>query len=210
MGYLRKKGIDSFNFLLDACCAVVSRGMDEELARRESEREHDTFRWFTPEEAAVAEILASIIVPSDEDSPGIREVGVLGPPAIVALDTLIVGSSYRQDLYSRGLLSFDAWARKEHGCKFVELRKEDQIMLFGAAQQFYEHSTAPGSAINKAWRKLHSIMQARNGSLFAVALYPMIRSDCLQVFYTSRVSWIWLDYDGPPMDQGYSRLETSR
>lgn len=184
--------------------------MDKELARRESERGHSALRWFTPDEAALAEALATIIVPSDEDTPGIHEVGVLGPTAIVALDNLVLGSPYRQDLYSRGLLSFDVWARKQHGCKFIDMRKDDQIMLFRAAHLFYEYSTPPSSAIKKAWRKLHSIMQAINGSFFAAALYPMIRSDCLQVFYTSRISWIWLDYDGPPMDQGYSRLDTPR
>jgi hypothetical protein len=37
-------------------------------------------------------------------------------------------------------------------------------------------------------------------------LYPVIRNDCIQIFYTSQVSWVWLGYDGPPMEKGYSNL----
>jgi hypothetical protein len=57
--------------------------------------------------------------------------------------------------------------------------------------------------IIKAWRRLWAIAHARNGSVFAAKLDKQIRVDCLQVFYTSRVSCVWLDCAGPPMDNGY-------
>ena len=28
----------------------------------------------------------------------------------------------------------------------------------------------------------------------------------MEAFYTSEVSWLWLEYDGPPMPHGYSNL----
>lgn len=184
--------------------------MNKELARRHAERGRNTFRWFTPEEAVVAEALATVIVPSDQETPGIDEVDVLGPPAIVMLDNLITTSPHRQYLYSRGLLSFDAWALKERGCKFAEMSRADQVMLFGTAQQGYEDWTANASAVRKAWRRLRTVRQTRRGSFFAAQLYPQVRIDCLQIFYTSRVSWIWLDYDGPPMDKGYPSVVERR
>lgn len=210
MAYLRRIGIDCFNLLLNIYLAIVSRGINEELVRRDAERGRNTLRWFTPEEAVVAQALATILVPSDEETPGIDDVGVLGPPAIVALDNLVTACPHRQHLYSRGLLSFDAWALKERKCKFAEMPKEDQIMLFSAAQRIYEAWTTGAPAIMKAWHRLRAITQGRNGSFFAAQLYPQIRDDCLQVFYTNRVSWVWLDYDGPPMDKGYPSLIEQR
>lgn len=202
MGYLRRIGSKCFNALQ----AVAARGMDKELARRDGERGNHNLRWFTPEEAVVAEALAKVIVPTDEEAPGIDEVDVFGPPAVVALDSLVATSPHRQYLYSRGLLAFDVWALKNHGCKFAQMTKEDQKALFMAAQQIKE-SMAPGpSTLAKDWRKVHANLIARNRSLSAADLYPQIRSDCIQVFYTSRVSWVWLEYDGPPMDKGYPKL----
>ena len=208
--YLRKICTRCFNGLSNTCLAVASRDTSKELARRDAERGRNTLRWFTPEEATVAEAVARIIVPSDEETPGIDEVGVLDPPAIVALDKLATASSHRQHLYSRGLLSFDIWALRERKCKFAELPKQDQIAFFRAAHQIYEGWTDGSSALRKAWRRLQAITQVRKGAFFAAQLYPQIRDDCIQVFYTSRVSWTWLEYDGPPMEQGYPNLATPR
>ena len=184
--------------------------MNKELARRSALRGKGAFRWFIQEEAEVAEALAKIIVPSDENTPGIEEIDVLGPPAIVVLDNLVRTSPERQYVYSRGLLSFDVWAIKERGCKFAALTTNDQITLLRVAQQVYEEWTARVPSMVKVWRRLRSVARVRSGQFFAAQLYPEIRSDSLQAFYTSRVSWIWLEYDGPPMDEGYPRLEARR
>ena len=210
MSHLRKIGIDCFNFLQNLCLAATTRGVNKELSRRAAKRGGNHLQWFTSEEAAVAQALATVIVPSDEETPGIDEVCVLGPPAIVALDNLVMTSAQRQQLYSRGLLSFDLWALKEHGRKFAEMTKEDQTLLFTNAQRIYEEWTASGSGMMKLRRKFRAVTKSGNGSLFAAQLYQQIRDDCLQVFYTSRVSWTWLDYDGPPMDEGYSSLVRRR
>ena len=207
---LRTMGAGCFRFLQDTHLAVATRSMNQELARRNSERERYTPRWFTRDEAVVAEALARIIVPSDEETPGIDEVGVLDPPALLSLDSLIAKSSFRQGLYSRGLLSFDMWAQNRQERKFADISKADQIILFKDAEQLYERWTERASGMTKAYRRFRAISQARSGSFFAAQLYPQIRNDCLQVFYTSRVSWVWLDYDGPPMDRGYSSVATRR
>jgi len=199
-----------FNSLLEHCLALSCRGIYRELASRDARRGGESLRWFAPEEAAVVEALARIIVPSDEETPGMDEVCVLDLPAIVALDKLVGASSRLQRVYSRGLLAFDRWALEERGCKFGAMAKDDQMALFRTAQQMYEGWSGGVPAIRKAWRRLRAIMQARKGLFFAGQLYPQIRSDCLQVFYTSRVSWVWLEYDGPPMDKGYPSVTTPR
>jgi len=210
MIYLRRIGINCFNVLRESFVRAAARGMKEELARRDGERGGHNLRWFTPDEAVMAEALARVIVPSDEETPGIEEVDVFGPPATVALDHLVAASPYRQYLYAWGLLSFDIWARKKYGCKFAEMTKEDQIGLIMAAQQIQESMAAEASKLARAWRKFRISLFEGYGSLFAADLYPQIRNDCLQVFYTSRVSWVWLEYDGPPMDKGYPSVVEPR
>jgi hypothetical protein len=158
----------------------------------------------------LVQVMASIIVPSDEETPGLEEVCVLGPPAVVTLDGLVATSTYRQQLYSKGLLAFDVWALNRRGCKFAEMSKEDQILLLRAAEQGYEDWTKGSSALTKAWQRLKAITRAKNGSIFAAELFPQFRDDCMQVFYTSRVSWVWLEYDGPPMEKGYSSVTEPR
>jgi hypothetical protein len=206
---LKGIGISRFRAVHDACVSLASRGMEKELARRNALRGLGGLRWFAPEEAATAGALARIMVPSDEETPGIDDIDVLGPPAIEILDRLLKADAHKQYLYSRGLLSFDMWAMKAHGCKFAEMTANDQVMLVSAAQKCAEELLA-GSAIGKAWRRLRSIAGIGSGRFFAAQLFREIRRDCLQVFYTSRVSWVWLEYDGPPMDEGYPRLAPRR
>jgi len=199
-----------FDRFVGKCLAMAVRDLEKELAARNAARGSGSFRWFTPEEALVAEALARTVVPSDEETPGADEVGVLDAPAIVTLDRLVAASAWRQYVYSRGLLGFDAWAHKERNCSFGEMSKEDQITFFRTAQQDSETSARETSRIQRAWRRLREIGQVRDGRLFAAVLYPQIRYDCLQVFYTSRVSWTWLDYDGPPMEKGYPSVTAPR
>lgn len=210
MNYLKRIGINCFNLVQDIGVNLALWGIKKELDRRDVERGRNNYRWLTPDEVVVVEALARIIVPSDDETPGIDEVCVLGPPAVEVLDKMIAISADRQEIYSRGLLSFDTWAVKERRCKFAEMREEDQIMLFRAAERLDEDWTAGGSPLIKAWLRLRAITRGKSGAFFAGQLYPQIRGDCLQVFYTSRVSWVWLEYDGPPMDKGYLSLTEPR
>lgn len=206
MSYLRRIGSACFKVLQDGCLVATTHATDKERRRRELQRGKNGFLWFTEEEVSVAQALARIIVPSDEETPGVDEVGVLDRPAMVALDTLIVQSSQRQELYARGLLSFDVWAQDRYQRKFAELSTGDQTALFADAQETYERWAEKVRLTLKLQRRFQAVLHARNGSFFAAQLYPQIREDCLQVFYTSRVSWVWLEYDGPPMDKGYPNL----
>jgi hypothetical protein len=206
MASLKKPLAYCFDLFMKMCVGLATGRIRKELARRNSQRGGGDFRWFTPEEAAVAEALGRIIVPSDDETPGFDEVCVLDPPAIVSLDKLVATSSHRQEVYSRGLLSFDHWALKERKRKFSELPKEDQTQFFRAALQILDDWPRGRSVFSRVWHRFRTIRQTREGKFYSAQLYSQIRSDCLQVFYTSRVSWTWLEYDGPPMEEGYQSL----
>ena len=210
MASLKRLIKSCFKPVMNLCLAVATRRIRKEVASRNSERGRGDFRWFTPEEAAVAEALGRIIVPSDDETPGFDEVGVLDPPAIVALDKLVASSPHRQEFYSRGLLSFDLWALKERKCKFSALPKEDQIQFFSAALEICDDWPRTPSVFRKLWHRFRTIRQTSEGKFYSAQLCGQIRSDCIQVFYTSRVSWTWLEYDGPPMDKGYPGLVERR
>lgn len=201
---------ERFDGFLNFCLRVVSRSLDKELIRRDAKRGHGDLRWITPDDAAVAEALANLIVPSDDASPGIEDVCVLGASTLESLDRLIANSPERQELYGRGLLAFDLWAQKERKCTLASLPQEDQTRLLKASQHVYEDWTSPAPAVKKAWRRFKIITRNKGIPFLAGQLYSQIRSDCLQVFYTNRVSWLWLEYDGPPMDEGYPKLAARR
>jgi hypothetical protein len=206
---LGKMGTLGINLVRSICLVRTLRRTDQELARRNAARPSKDFRWFTPEEALAAEALARIIVPSDGETPGLEDVGVLDAPAVTALDNIVFGSPYRHHLYSRGLLAFDNWALAEHGCKFAEVPAADQVKFFAAAQQLSENKTGGASRFLRVWRKLR-VTPATSALHGATLLFPHIINDCIQVFYTSRVSWVWLEYDGPPMDKGYVSVTAPR
>lgn len=195
----------SLSYLYNAYLSFASRTLDRELTARNSGRGKGKFRWLTGEEAAVAAALANVIVPSDEETPGLDDIDVLGPSAVDLLDKLISKNQEKQQLYVRGLLSFDRWASDTYGKSFSQLDVSEQISLLRRAEKYSDvlHS---GSRAVRAWRMLRGAGQIKKGIVFAAQLYPEIRKDCLQIFYTSRVSWVWLEYDGPPMDEGYPKL----
>ena len=193
--------------LLKASLGFLIRDFYQEVDRRNVQRSTNPKQWLTQEEACVAEALAKIVIPSDEEAPGIDEVSVLGPSAITSLDKMIRNCSFRQQVYAPGLLSFDVWSLRKHRCKFVDLSTEQQTNLFRAAQEIHESQQANHSVITKLWRRFGApFADVSRGTSYAAVLYPIIRADCLEIFYTSRVSWAWLEYDGPPMEKGYSNL----
>lgn len=178
-----------------ALAARLSVKESRTLARRQQQRPRDGSSWFTPDERAVAEALAAVIVPSDDTSPGAKDAGVAD-----ALDRLLASAPSRRGLYARGLLSFDDWARRKHGQAFASLPRREQMKLLEEADRMHR-GRSRGSRIRRAVKNLYYLWR-----LPAVELFPHLVEDVLQAFYTSSVGWIWLGYDGPPMPQGYPDL----
>jgi len=171
-----------------------TRRQSRELLKRHREQPR-TGGWFTSDEAALLEVLASLIVPSDELSPGAGDADVVD-----TIDRLVANSPLRRESYSLGLCSFDRWARWKYGRKFLKLSVEYQLRLLKIIDK------GPGARGNLKQRLKFKLTQPNllsRGLYPAVGLFPLLVEDVLEAFYTSKVSWLWLGYDGPPMPVGY-------
>lgn len=185
----------SIGHVVRATAARLSVKESRTLSRRERQRPRDGTSWFTPQERALTEALACVIVPSDDTSPGAEDAGVTD-----ALDRLLASSPERQVLYARGLLSFDDWAQRKHGRAFAMLPLAQQVDLLREADRIHRGRSGEPGAL-RAVKRLYYMWR-----LPAVDLFPQLVQDVLGAFYTSWVSWVWLRYDGPPMPHGYPDL----
>ena len=178
-----------------------------QLKRRHQERARDSVRWFTAEESALVEVLAGLIVPSDETGPGAVQMGLAGRSAAETVDDLVKHSQRRQSLYARGLLALDRLAKTKGKSRFVELSREEQLQVLQFVDRLNQTWSTPGSHATKIKNKIDALYRKWSGAFPAVELFPSLVQDVLQAFYAHRVSWVWLGYDGPPMPEGYPGLD---
>ena len=181
-----------------------------EIARRNQIRPGNGNKWFVFEEAALLEALAALIVPSDEDTPGVNEMDVLGSSAVKVIDSRVANCAERQPVYTEGLIAFDELAERIHGSKFIVLPESRQLDLLTFLDKPVPSRPDGSPLMRKLGRHLQRLRAVRDGSLPAIGLFSQLRQDVLEAFYTSEVSWIWLGYDGPPMPHGYSDLHVHR
>jgi choline dehydrogenase-like flavoprotein len=178
----------------------------KELARRDRDRPHERPYSFTAEESALVKVLADLIVPSDATSPGAEQMGVRGRSAVETLDRLVAGSQRRRAVYARGLLALDRLAQDKYKSPFIELSWKNQLHLLQFVDRLHQQWSKPISLTAKVKAKIVILYHKASGLFPAVELFPRLVQDVLQVFYTDRISWGWLDYDGPPMPAGYPNL----
>jgi len=79
--------------------------------------------FFTPPEYATIELLADLIIPSD-DTPGAREAGVAE-----FIDFMVASDPNVQDKFRNGLKWLDVNAERQGGSRFVALTRDHQIAL---------------------------------------------------------------------------------
>ena len=202
--------INSVKWNVERRLLNLSLNLEYELAHRNRKRPEDSTHWLISEETALIDVLASLLVPSDENTPGANEMDVLGSSAAKVLDILIAGSSWRQYLYAKGLIAFDKLAERTYKSKFTELEVSRQLELLKYLEKSIQNRQNIHSPMSKLRKNILIIPQLREGSLPAIELYPTLVMDIMQAFYTSEVSWIWLGYDGPPMPHGYTELHNPR
>jgi hypothetical protein len=191
---------------LGALATMLSPRQARKLARRHRERPREPSRWFTAEESALVTVLANLIVPSDDIAPGAAQLEVQGRSVAATLDRLAAGSPRRQAVYARGLLALDRLAEDERDCAFVQLPEQDQLRLLRFVDRRSQTWSKPSSFGAKIKTKLVIVYHRWSGLFPAVEFFPTLVQDVLQAFYTDPVSWAWLDYDGPPMPNGYPDL----
>jgi Gluconate 2-dehydrogenase subunit 3 len=174
---------------------------ERELARRRRERPRGSARWLRDDEIELIDVLAALIVPSDETSPGAHEAAV-----VQALDAMVAASPQLQSVYERGLLALDELARRANGDSFVALTRDRQVQLLNYLDRLWGEISCTESLTRKIMGAALMLRVAANGSLAAAQFFARLVGDVKQAFYTSRVGWEWLGYDGPPMPEGYPDL----
>jgi len=162
--------------------------------------------WFTADESALVEILADLIVPSDDTGPGAAQLALAGRPAAATLDRLVAGSPLRQVVYARGLPALNLLAKDAYRSKFLDLSPQNQVQLLQVVDRVGRQWAEPGSFASKIGTRIIILYHKWSGLFPAVLFFRTLVQDVLQIFYTDPLSWAWLDYDGPPMPEGYPGL----
>ena len=181
-----------------------------ERKRRDGERPADRTRWFTPQEREIVEALASLMVPSDQDTPGAAEVEVLGPSVVEVVDRAVAACAEKRAAYCRGLIVLDELAERRYGSRLLQLSVDKRIELIALVDDLCRHRMEMEGLRGKVRKKLSFLRNVWDWSSAAVTLFTVMRRDVLAAFYTSEVCWIWLGYDGPPMPDGYPSLVEPR
>jgi hypothetical protein len=191
--------------LVDGLEGTLRRGERQEVARRDKERSRVDQKWLILDEQRQLTVLAALVLPSDETGPGAADAKV-----VEGLDKMLAASPGKQEMYAAGLASLDRWARRKKKGRFVELLADEQLDILRKIDSIYEEWSREVSRAGKVQRKITALRLMRAGEYSAVEFFPRLVRDVMQVFYTSRVAWNWLGYDGPPMPQGYSDLWSAR
>jgi hypothetical protein len=179
---------------------------NEQAASRDRARPLQSGHWFLAEELRLVSALAAVILPSDDRGPGATEAKIAQQ-----LDVMLVAApQQKQRDYARGLLSFDEWARRQHGRAVADLSYENQVALVTTIAAVNSAELASPSLLVKIRRKLTVLNQRRLGLFPAVPFLPLLIRDVMRLFYTSKTAWDWLGYDGPPMPKGYDDLMNTR
>src|SRR3954454_22776421 len=103
---VRTMAVDAAGSVGDVLFRLPSRRR-QQLHRRTSERPRVDGRWFTTAESEQVNLLASLIMPSEDDSPGAADVAVLGTAVVQQIDTWVASDPRRQFLYTRGLVALN-------------------------------------------------------------------------------------------------------
>lgn len=212
-GALRRNIVKKLKFVFQQTGKFAlyhSLGREKEIIRRDQIRPRDGNHWFIPEEVALIEILATLIVPSDEDAPGVNEMDVLGPSALKVIESTVLGSKEKQRLYTEGLIVIDEISERIHKSKYLGLPVSTQLDLLKSLDIPDSNRSGAGSVTGKLRKEVFFLRQKRGGVFPGVELFSNLVQDVLEAFYTSEVGWIWLGYDGPPMPNGYPDLHVPR
>src|SRR5207302_11129310 len=110
----------------------------------------------------------------------------------------------RQALYARGFVALDRLAKDHHKSTFVDMSSGGQTKLLQYVDRRHREWAQPISIHTKIKTKLVILYHKWTGLSQIVELFPRLVDDVMQAFYTNRVSWVWLDYDGPPMRAKHS------
>lgn len=164
------------------------------------ERMMDSSQPLSSKEMLTLECLAAIILPSDSLGPGAVEAGVVAT-IIRSLGT----DKDKQSSYKRGLQAIDGLARGRFEKDLEALSPELQHALVTFIDQADGRIGFDARTLaERVRRKLSYWYYASMMDVASVLdFWKMLREDVLVQFYSSRIAWDWLGYEGPPFPNGY-------
>jgi len=147
-GSLAKQVVKSFEVQVGDCLTKLSREQPYEIAGRYTERFVDDGYWFTPAERACVNVLASLIVPSDETGAGANGVEVPDLSVVETIERLVANSKHRRVLYASGFLRCRL-ARRKYDRPFIELMQEQQLNLLKRTDRLQQGLSSRTSLIRE-------------------------------------------------------------
>lgn len=182
--FLKKTAALFFISLLEPGHEVYARG---KISTNAGHRLEGEFAFFTPYQAALAEEVSALIIPSD-DSPGAREAGV-----VFELDRMAADSKKDQEVYTAGIAWLDYMAEKiaDKG-SFLDLSHAEKIRILTIA----DSGNLPFSEKLMFFIRYRCTRTTRR-------FFAMMRRRTMEIFYTSEAGWRMLGYKGPPQWAGY-------
>ncbi len=147
----------------------------------------DKFESFTQYQATIVEEVTSLIIPTDAD-PGAREAGV-----VYELDRNVASSDELKELYEEGTEWLDYMAMKTSDKEsFLDLSHNEKINILRLAD----------SARFSYIYKIYLFIRYRVSRTVRKYFYT-IKNQTIEAFYTSKIGWKVVGYQGPPQWSGY-------
>ena len=185
--------------------ALARRRRTVAIFRRAARTPLSQFAVLRENEVVLVRCLANLIVPYDDETPGAEDAD-----AVRWIDTSLSSSAQRAALYAAGLIAIDEMAAKESGVAFVEMPHNAQIALLRRIERLVDTIQITPTLGTKLKSVATSVSCQLSGTADAIALFEVLVADVKQAFYTSDICWRWLEYDGPPMFEGYLKSSNGR
>jgi hypothetical protein len=194
-----KQGAQAFvDKVVPMAGALSRRRRTVAVSHRAARTPGSQFAVLRENEVALIRCLANLIVPYDDETPGAEDAD-----AVRWIDTSLSLSAQRTALYAAGLIAIDEMAVKASGVGFVEMPHDAQIALLRQIETMVDTIQITPTLGTKLKSVATSVSCQLSGTADAIALFEVLVADVKQAFYTSEICWRWLEYDGPPMFQGY-------
>lgn len=154
----------------------------------------------TATELAILGVLASVLIPSDEQGPGAAEAAVA--------DRIAQSFGHSPGLlttYKTGLSELDQLSCSRYGASVTSLQADQGQQLLSFLDEVHQAMFSEmGSLGSRIRAKAYYWYYVKWGGLGStLEFWRQLQSDVLTHFYSSPIAWAWLGYEGPPFPLGY-------
>lgn len=157
-------------------------------------------------EHVLLEHLVGMVLPSDGNGPGALDAGVAE-----RIEAALGENDALQWLYRDGLQAIAEAAQWKYRGEFLSLSHPQQKQLLLYFDQVDGRLARDAhTLIERGRRKLYHWYYVRGRDMTPVLeFWNRLRDDVFVHFYSSRIAWAWLGYEGPPFPNGYAMKSES-